>query len=203
VADKEEREQGTEQSFVRPPAQKDEREQTTEERQESKEFLDRCFEFLKHMSTLGTAAALLLLAIFRERPFEFFLLTAAVSLLGLCVVLSVWGMLLISVSFFAQHEHDARTRETAWSVTWWSGLLFVMAGVLLAIYLTGGRLWVRFIDTYPRAATVLALLILLVAVYFVYRRVYVPYKHWSRTTPPPEPDVERLRDADETDARRD
>jgi hypothetical protein len=35
-----------------------------EEREQRKEFLDRCFEFLKHITTVGTAAALLILAIF-------------------------------------------------------------------------------------------------------------------------------------------
>ena len=36
---------------------------------ERQRFLDRCFECLKHAATLSTAAALLILAIYREAPF--------------------------------------------------------------------------------------------------------------------------------------
>ena len=41
-----------------------------DEGEDRQRYLDRCFEFLKHTTTLSTAAALLILAIYREAPFE-------------------------------------------------------------------------------------------------------------------------------------
>jgi hypothetical protein len=42
----------------------------TEVTDKRKEFRDRSFELQKHTSTLSTAAALLILAVYRERPFK-------------------------------------------------------------------------------------------------------------------------------------
>jgi len=69
----------------------------TREDEDRQRFLDRCFESLKHVTTLSTAAALLILAIYREQPFKERLLTVTLILMGLCVVLSVFGMLTIAM----------------------------------------------------------------------------------------------------------
>jgi hypothetical protein len=73
-------------------------------------FLDRCFEFLKHTTTLSTAAALLILAIYREAPFKERLLALTLILFGLCVAVSVFGMLLISLG-----SGKPRPNQTTWS----------------------------------------------------------------------------------------
>ncbi len=52
------------------PREEEEREQSTEEQEQRKEVLDRSFEFLKHITTLSTAAGLLILAIYCEQPFQ-------------------------------------------------------------------------------------------------------------------------------------
>jgi len=68
----------------------------TREGDDRQRYLDRCFEFLKHVATLSTAAALLILAIYREESFKERLLALTLGLLGLCVVISAFGMQIIA-----------------------------------------------------------------------------------------------------------
>ena len=56
------------------------------------EFRERCFEVQKHVATLSTAASLVILAVYRERPFEERLLAFTLILLGLSAVIAVYGM---------------------------------------------------------------------------------------------------------------
>jgi hypothetical protein len=129
-------------------------------------FLDRCFEFLKHVTTLSTAAALLILAIYRETPFKEGLLALTLILLGLGVVVSVLGMLVISLGSLTPPNQTAfsdKTQDTIIrSITnaaggifigSVSGLAFVILdvpfryaiGIMLAllVLLTGALLFVR------------------------------------------------------------
>jgi hypothetical protein len=101
-------------------------------------FLDRCFEFLKHVATLSTAAALLILAIYRERPFQTRLLAVTLILIGLCVVISLFSMQLIAMgsrSPFWGESHSSE--ETHDSVIGWltvtSGNLFTASVVTFAL----------------------------------------------------------------------
>ena len=68
----------------------------TREGDDRQRYLVRCFEFLKHVATLSTAAALLILAIYREESFKERLLALTLGLLGLCVVISAFGMQIIA-----------------------------------------------------------------------------------------------------------
>jgi hypothetical protein len=79
---------------------------------ERQRFLDRCFEYLKHVTTLSTAAALLILAIYREAPFKERLLALTLILLGLGVVVSVFGMLVISLGSLTPPNQTAISDKT-------------------------------------------------------------------------------------------
>jgi hypothetical protein len=68
-----------------------------QERYDRQRFLDRCFELLKHVTTLSTAVALLILALYREEPFNVRILALTLILIGLCVVVSVFGMQMIAL----------------------------------------------------------------------------------------------------------
>jgi hypothetical protein len=121
------------------------------------QFLDRSFEFLKHVTTLGTAAALLILAIYREAPFQRFLLAVTLILLGLCVVISVYGMQLIALSslkpppsqtIMSEERQDAIVRR----LTATSGTLFIAAVI-------GFALTVLYVPIWPAVAVLLALIL--------------------------------------------
>jgi hypothetical protein len=64
----------------------------TEGREHRQDFRDRSFEVQKHISTLSTAASLLILAVYRERPFEGKLLAITLVLLAISALLSIHGM---------------------------------------------------------------------------------------------------------------
>jgi amino acid transporter len=64
----------------------------TEGHEHRQDFRDRSFEVQKHISTLSTAASLLILAVYRERPFEGKLLAITLVLLAISALLSIHGM---------------------------------------------------------------------------------------------------------------
>lgn len=83
----------------------------TNERYDRQRYIERCFEVLKHVTTLSTAAALLILAIYREEPFKTRLLVLTLILIGACVVLSVFGMLVIAMSSSKPPPYDIAMSE--------------------------------------------------------------------------------------------
>src|SRR5215208_4380891 len=96
---------------------------------ELQEFRDRCFEVQKHVATLSTAASLLILAVYRERPFEELLLAVTLVLMALSVVIVVHGMTFqatdvrLSASILGYDKHISLTTATEAA----SGLLLIMA----------------------------------------------------------------------------
>lgn len=57
------------------------------------------FEFFKHLTTLAIAAALAVLAVYRDLIVESFLLGLALSALALCTAVSLFGMLEATTRF--------------------------------------------------------------------------------------------------------
>jgi amino acid transporter len=74
-----------------------------EERDRRQTFRDRVFELQKHISTLSTAASLLILAVYRERPFGKDLLAITLVLMAVTAVVAVYGMTVIALD-----EHPSR-----------------------------------------------------------------------------------------------
>ena len=135
---------------------------------ERQRFLDRCFEALKHVTTLSTAAALLILAIYREAPFREHLLALPLILMGLCVVLSVFGMLTISLGSHTPPNQPALSDTTEDAIVRWTTI--VAGGVFMASVITFG-LAILAVPFWYQLGTSLALLVLLVgAILFVRRR---------------------------------
>ena len=105
------------------------------------EFRDRCFEVQKHVATLSTAAALLILAVFRERPFEERLLADTLLLLALSAVIAVHGMTFQAkevrgpeASILRYDRHISWTTENA-------SLLLIMAVGTFALFLFNVPFW--------------------------------------------------------------
>jgi hypothetical protein len=105
------------------------------------EFRDRCFEVQKHVATLSTAASLVILAPYRERPFEEGVLGLALGLLALSAVMAVHGMSFQAeavrvqeASYLGYDKHISRATEYS------SGLL-ILAVVMLALFLFNISLW--------------------------------------------------------------
>jgi hypothetical protein len=121
------------------------RDQERQEREHNlQEFRDRCFEVQKHVATLSTAAALLILAVYRERPFEEALLAVTLVLLAMSVVIAVHGM-----HVQARDTRDPRESFTMlsydehinWTTSGASNLL-IGAVVALAFFLFHIPLWI-------------------------------------------------------------
>jgi len=146
-------------------------------------YLDRCFEFLKHVTTLSTAAALLILAIYREQPFKGRLLALTLILIGLCVVISVFGMQIISLG-----SAKPPPNQTAWSDETQDAIIryIIITGAVFSASVTGFALTILDVPFRSGLSVLLALLALLIgALLFVRRR---------RKRPPsklPEQDRER------------
>jgi hypothetical protein len=137
----------------------------TEDRQQ---LWDRCLESLKHITTLSTAAALLILAIYREEPFKERLLTLTLILLGSCVVISVFGMVNISVSSGRQPPYITLFREeTEDALIRW---LTIGAGVVFMASVIAFALAVLSVPFWPQVGILLALLVLLVGTLLYVRR---------------------------------
>jgi len=131
-------------------------------------YLHRCFEFLKHTTTLSTAAALLILAIYREAPFKERLLALTLSLIGLCVVLSVFGMQAIAMGSRKLLPVPAVSEKTQDAMVGWittvTGALFSASVIAFALVVLGVRFW-------PALWILLPLVALLIgALLFVRRR---------------------------------
>jgi hypothetical protein len=115
-----------------------------EDRDRRHEFLDRSFELQKQVATLSTAASLLILAVYRERPFEGNLLAVTLALLALCALLSVHGMTTIALD---EHRPGRVPRDPASfdryvrTVTTSASNLLTAAVVVFALFLFDVPFW--------------------------------------------------------------
>jgi predicted membrane protein len=118
----------------------------TREGYDRQRYLDRCFEFLKHVTTLSTAAALLILAIYREQPFKERLLALTLVLMGLCVVLSAYGMLIIATGSRKPSPNQITfSEETLDAMIWWitttTGGVFSASVIAFALAILSIPFW--------------------------------------------------------------
>jgi hypothetical protein len=104
------------------------------------EFRDRCFEAQKHIATLSTAASLLILAVYRERPFEESLLAVTLVLLALSAVIAVHGITFQAADVHAQASFLGYDKHIYWTTTIASNFL-IMAVVTLALFLFHVPFW--------------------------------------------------------------
>jgi hypothetical protein len=148
----------------------------TDDRQQ---LWDRCLESLKHITTLSTAAALSILAIYREEPFKERLLALTLILLGSCVVISVFGMVLISVSSGRQPPYiTLLSEETEDAVIRW---LTISAGCVLMASVVAFTLAVLSVPFWPQVGILLALFVLLVGTLLFVRRRHKRQKTRDRS----------------------
>jgi hypothetical protein len=131
----------------------------SEQRERRQEFRDRSFEVQKHLATLSTAASLLILAVYRERHFEGYLLAATLILLAVSALLSIHGMTAIALD-------DRRPRRTydpdpdtfdryIYRVTGTASNILTAAVVVFALFLFGVPFWIGL--TVPGVLLVLLL----------------------------------------------
>jgi hypothetical protein len=112
-----------------------------DDRERAERLRNRCFEVQKHVATLSTAASLLILAVYRERPFEESVLGVTLGLLALSAVIAVYGL-------NSQATGVRYTTLTQWynrridSTTSLSSSLLIMAAVTLAFFLFHIPIWV-------------------------------------------------------------
>ena len=170
---------------------------------ERREFLDRSFEFFKHMATLGTAAGLLILAIYREQEeFPPVMLALILLTLGLCVVVSVYGMQQIAVETRRPVRYNPDpSGETHDTLTAWlaiaAGDFFMAAVVGFALHFLTPRPW-------PVLPQFLALVVVLVLLLIYQAR----NTRGTRSTPRPKDERRQNRpqaeveDAQEASERR-
>jgi len=128
--------------------------------EDRQQLWDRCFESLKHITTLSTAAALLILAIYREEPFKERLLALTLILLGICVVISVFGMVVISVSSGKQPPYiilpSEETEDT--TIRW----MTIGAGCVFMASVAAFALAVLAVPFWPQLWILVAMAVLLV-----------------------------------------
>jgi hypothetical protein len=140
----------------------------TTEGDDRQRFLDRCFELLKHVTILSTAA-LLILAIYRETPFKERLLAFTLIPIGLCVVLSVFGMQAIAMgSRKPPPDQTAVSEKTQDAMVGWittvTGAVFSASVIAFALVVLGVRFWTALWILLPLVA------LLIGALLFVRRR---------------------------------
>jgi len=118
-----------------------------EERDKREDFLDRSFELLKHISTICTAASLLILAVFRERPFEEAFLGVTLAILALAALSCLYGMFSIATRVHPVfgRETNPRTFDLYVHLIAANALSMLSAsGVVFALYLADVPSWIVF-----------------------------------------------------------
>jgi amino acid transporter len=118
----------------------------TEDRNWRQEFRDRSFEVQKHVATLSTAASLLILAVYRERPFELNLLAPTLLLLAISALISIHGM--TAIALYARRplrptdpDPDSFDRYIS-RLTISASNILTAAVVVFALFLFGVPFWV-------------------------------------------------------------
>jgi predicted cobalt transporter CbtA len=82
----------------------------------AEEYVKLCFEIFKHLTTLSTAGALVVLAVYREISIETWLVTLTLILFGLTVLTCVMSMTL-AAGYFADTSTRASERQLMWLLT--------------------------------------------------------------------------------------
>jgi L-asparagine transporter-like permease len=116
-----------------------------EERNRRQKFLDRSFEVQKHISTLSTAASLLILAVYRERPFEGDLLALTLMLLAVTAMIAVHGMAVTALEErrprpYRSPDPDSFDRRV-FRLTSLASSLLIASVVAFALFLFDVPLW--------------------------------------------------------------
>jgi hypothetical protein len=79
-----------------------------QERQ-AEEFVKLTFELCKHLTTLSTAAGLIVLAVYRELTFDEWLLAATLILFGVTIVVALYVMA-VGITYFTAGGRAMRER---------------------------------------------------------------------------------------------
>ena len=124
------------------------------------EFIKLCFEFFKHLTTLSTAGALVVLAVYRELAFEAVLLAITLALFGVTILISVLSMMTCTTYF---SPSDFRPSERVWG--------WLMFGAS-ASFITGVESFMLFLIQWPRWLSLILLpVVLLILVWLTRRRL--------------------------------
>ena len=135
------------------------------------ELVKLSFELFKHLTTLSTAASLVVLAVYQEITFERALLGATLSLFGLTVLVCVVSML-AGISYFSNRADKPAAEPT---FVW-------LATVASASFVAGVEAFLLFLINLPYWAGVVAGALLLLGLGFLLRRSF----RLRKQVPPPE-----------------
>jgi hypothetical protein len=80
------------------------------------EYVKLCFEIFKHLTTLSTAGALVVLAVYREVSVETWLVATTFPLFGMTILISLFSML-IAAGYFASTSSPPSQRLLIWCLT--------------------------------------------------------------------------------------
>jgi hypothetical protein len=131
-------------------------------------------------NSLSTAAALLILAIYRETPFKERLLALTLIRMGLCVVVSVFGMLLIAIgSRKPPRTQTTLSEEAEDAIARW---ITVTAGIVFMGSVIAFALSILAVPFRPALWILLTLLGLLIGL-----RLFVGWRRRRRSAPPRSP----------------
>jgi hypothetical protein len=126
----------------------------------AEEFVKLCFEFFKHLTTLGTAGALVVLAVYRELTFEAVLLALTLAMFGVTILTSVLSMM-ICTTYFSPSEFRPSEGVLGW----------LMAGAS-GSFIIGAESFMLFLIQWPRWVNVVLLpMVLLILVALTRRRL--------------------------------
>jgi hypothetical protein len=117
------------------------------ERDGRKEFLDRSFELHKHISTICIAASLLILAVFRERPFDEGIVAVTLVILVLDALSCLYGMVYIATEVHPYHGRKGNPRSFdrfVYVLNVNAVSMIAASGVVFALYLADVSAWIVF-----------------------------------------------------------
>jgi hypothetical protein len=132
-----------------------------EEERRADEFVKLCFEVFKHLTTLSTAGALVVLAVYREIGVVEWLLGLTLVLFGVSILASVVSMMLCT-TYYASSAFSPSEPVLGW-------LMFAAAGS----FLTGAESFMLLLTEWPRWLNFILPPVVLIAL------------SWLVKTPPP------------------
>jgi len=113
-------------------------EEEIREEHRAEEFVKLCFEFFKHLTTLSTAGALVVLAVYRELAVGEWLLGLTLVLFGISILASVLSMM-VCTALFSSSDFEPSERLLGWA-------MLVSAGS----FVTGSESFMLFLAEWPR-----------------------------------------------------
>ncbi len=122
-----------------------------EEERRAEEFVKLCFEVFKHLTTLSTAGALVVLAVYRELGVGGTLLGLTLVMFGVSILASVVSMLLCT-THYASSAYGPSELVLGW-------LMFAAAGSFVA----GAESFMLVLAEWPRWLNVVLLPVALIA----------------------------------------